>query len=261
MKEVIILIYGLVRELEKSLKNLKDKLLYDNKKYNFNFIINTQPSKNETELECTNKIKKILEKETLLDIILYYLPNQKGDKILDANYIIMKRLQHSLKKLKNHNKYDIFINVRTDISIISDTKINLDEYITTDLFTIIPGKLTRPCIFHNRDWDFLWIGSNKSFFIWFYSYIYGVSLVKDYINDTDLKKNNSLNLILNYDLTEYQKKKIINKYNLIEQKNDKCYWATRDFERYNNMYHKCIKNLEDHNCSFNMSNNFFSCII
>jgi len=260
MKEVVILFFGLVRTLDVCFKNLKDKIFYDNTKYKFNFIINTQTSNNETELECTNKIKKIFENENLLEIILYNLPNQKGDQILDANYIIMKRLQQSLNLLKNHNKYDIFINVRTDISINSNEKIDLDEYISKDLFTIIPGMVIRECIFHNRDWDLLWIGSNKSFFIWFYSYIYGVSLVKDYINDNDFKKNNDLNLILNYELTEYEKEKIINKYNLVEEKNNN-WWIIRDFERYNNMYHKCIKNLEEHNCSFNITNNFFSIIM
>lgn len=260
MREVIVLFFGLVRTLDKTFKNLKDKIFYDNTNYKFNFIINTQPSNNETELECINKIKKIFENENLLDIILYDLPNQQGDRILDANYIIMKRLQQSLNLLKNHNNYDIFINVRTDISIISDTKINLDEYITKDLFSIIPGMIIRPCIFHNRDWDLLWIGSNKSFFIWYYSYIYGVSIVKDYLHDNDFKKNNNLNLIFDYELNKDEKEKIINKYGLVEQKTNE-WWIIRDFERYNNMYHKCIKNLEDNNCNFNITNNFFSHIV
>ena len=46
--------------------------------------------------------------------------------------------------------------------------------------------------------------------------------------------------------------------NIEEKTND--WWIIRDFERYNNMYHKCIKNLEDNNCIFEISNNIFAFI-
>ena len=170
----------------------------------------------------------------------------------------MKRLQKTLETLDKN--YNIYINLRTDVYIIPDIKIDLNKYISNNLFTIIPGYFTRPCIFHNRDWDLLWIGSNKSFFIWYYSYIYGVSKVKEYINDNDFIKNNYFNLNLDYELNYIDKNIIIQKYNLVEDKiND--WWIIRDFERYDNMYHKCIKNLEDNNCIFEILNDIFICII
>lgn len=258
MKEVIILVFGLVRTLEESLRRLKNNIVYDNSNYNFSYIINTQ-SVNETEEDIRNIIKNIFKNDNLLDIIIYNLPNQKGDKILDGNYIVMKRLQKTLDYVNNYKKYDIYINWRTDVSIIPDIKIDLNKYINNNIFTIIPGYNIRPCIFHNKDWDLLWIGSNKSFFIWYYSYIYGVSKVKEYSNDNDFKKNNDYNLNLEYDLNDYEKNRIIEKYNLVEQRTDN-WWIIRDFERYNNMYHKCIKNLEDNGCIFEMSNNISTII-
>jgi len=253
MKEVIVLIFGLVRTLEETLKNLKNNIVYNNVNYNFSYIINTQ-SINGSDEETKNIIKKIFKNDNLLDIIMYYLPNQKNNNVLDGNYILMKRLQKTLEFL--NKKYDIYINCRTDIKIYNDTKINLDKYINNNIFTIIPGNILRPCVFHNRDWDLLWIGSHKSFFIWYYSYINGVSKVKEYKNDNDFVKYNIMNINLEYNLSYSDKIKIIKKYNLIEEKiNDK--WIIRDFERYNNMYHKCIKNLEDNNCIFEMSNNTF----
>jgi hypothetical protein len=112
MKEVIILFFGLVRKLEETLKNIKNSIIYNNLDYNFSYIINTQPV-NESEDECKNKIKNIFNNDNLLDIIIYNLPNQNGDKILDGNYIIMKRLQKTIENL--NKKYDIYINLRTDI--------------------------------------------------------------------------------------------------------------------------------------------------
>jgi hypothetical protein len=257
MKEVIVLIFGLIRTLEDSFKKLKNNITHDNEKFNYTYIINTQVEEQNKD-EILDKINKIFQNENLLDIIIYNLPNQKNNKILDANYIIMKRLQKTLNILNNYNKYDIYINIRTDICIIPNIKIDLNKY-NTDLFTIIPGNFTRPCIFHNRDWDLLWIGSYKSFFIWYYSYIYGVSKVKEYSNDNDFIKYNEMNLNLDYNLNSNNKNLIIKKYNLIEEKINNWY-IIRDFERYDNMYHKCIKNLEDNNCSFEMSTDIFSVV-
>jgi hypothetical protein len=253
MKEVIILVFGLIRSLEKSLHNLKKNIVYNNNNYNFSYIINTQCI-DENEKETKIKINKIFENDNLLDIIIYNLPNQKNNNILDANYIIMKRLQKTLESL--NKKYDIYINCRTDINFIHDSNINLDKYIENNIFTIIPSYLIRPCIFHNRDWDLLWIGSYKSFFIWYYSYIYGVSKVIEYINDNDFIKDNNMNLNLEYNLSISDKNRIVQKYNLIEEKTND-WWIIRDFERYDNMYHKCIKNLEDNNCIFEISNDTF----
>ena len=256
MKEVIILFYGLIRTLDKSLENLKKNIFYNIKDYKYNYIINTQNTSeiNDNNEEFIKKIKDIFKNDNLLEIILYNLPNQKNDKILDPNYIIIKRLQKSLDYLeKNKKKFDIYINVRTDLCIVDDKKINLNTYINNNQFSIIPSLFTRPCIFHNRDWDYLWIGSYKSFFIWYYSYIYGVSKVKEYNNDKDFKKENNFNLKLEYNLDKDVKDRIIKKYELIEQKTNK-FHIIRDFERYDNMYHKCIKNLEDNICIFEITN-------
>ena len=255
MKEVIILFYGLIRTLDKLLENLKKNIFYNINDYKYSYIINTQNIDNINNDEFIKKIKNIFKNDNLLEIILYDLPNQKNDKILDPNYIIIKRLQKSLDYLEKNikKKFDIYINARTDLCIVEDKKINLHTYINNNQFSIIPSLFTRPCIFHNRDWDYLWIGSYKSFFIWYYSYIYGVSKVKEYNNDKDFKKENIFHLKLEYNLEINEKNRIINKYELIEEKTNKWH-IIRDFERYDNMYHKCIKNLEDNNCIFEISN-------
>ena len=104
MKEVIILFYGLIRTLDKSLENLKKNIFYNTKDYKYNYIINTQNTDNINNEDFIKNINMIFKNENLLEIILYNLPNQKHDKILDPNYIIIKRLQKSLDYLEKGKK-------------------------------------------------------------------------------------------------------------------------------------------------------------
>ena len=47
------------------------------------------------------------------------------------------------------------------MDIIINNPIDLNKY-NNDIFTIVTSiRPLRPCIFHNRDWDYLWIGSKK----------------------------------------------------------------------------------------------------
>ena len=70
MKEVIILFYGLIRTLDKSLENLKKNIFYNTKDYKYNYIINTQNTSeiNDNNEEFIKKIKDIFKGHPDMDV-------------------------------------------------------------------------------------------------------------------------------------------------------------------------------------------------
>ncbi len=266
MKDVIIIFFGLLRNASICFDNIYENIIkYNEKNYNIKYLFSTQCEKNQSKEELTTQINNIFGKDNIINILYQDIPNQKGSLVLDANYVIMRRLRKAMDYLENCKNYDIYLFSRMDIKI--NKPIDLNKYNIDDIFTIVTSfKPVRPCIFHNRDWDYLWIGSKKAFEIWYYSYIYGVSRVKEYQKYDYFTVYNKLKLNLEYNLSFEEKQQISNNYKLIEmkkQESQNMWWLARDFERYDSMYHKCIKNLLLNNCNFELSeyNNLYAFLI
>ena len=264
MKDVIIIFYGLIRTAYSCIDNINQNIINYNKNFNIKYLISTQCDKNKKEDELNDQIYSIFGKNNIIDILHENIPNQKDTKEFDANYIIMRRLRKAMDYLENCQTYDIYLFSRMDIII--NNPIDLNKY-NNDIFTIVTSiRPVRPCIFHNRDWDYLWFGSKKAFEIWYYSYIYGVSKVKEYKKYKYFTVHNKLNLNLDYNLSIEEKQQISNKYKLVEMerpKSQNLWWIVRDFDRYDFMYHKCINNLILNGCEFELSehNNLYSLIV
>ena len=86
-----------------------------------------------------------------------------------------KRIFYRIFKFMKLNTldYDHMIISRPDVIVTKPIK--FDEYDNT--FRIIPGILERDDCFHNRDWDYIWVGGINPFKIWLYMHI---KMVFDY---------------------------------------------------------------------------------
>lgn len=90
------------------------------------------------------------------------------------------RLYHTFKEI-NIDDYDMIIFSRPDIKI--NKPIDLKKFING--FYVVMGDFIRPENFHNRDWDYLWIGNASAFKIWTYlhiSHAFGDKIENDLID-------------------------------------------------------------------------------
>jgi hypothetical protein len=86
-----------------------------------------------------------------------------------------KRVFYRIFKFMELNTldYDHIVISRPDVIVTKPIK--FDEYDNT--FRIIPGILERDDCFHNRDWDYIWVGGVNPFKIWLYMHM---KMVFDY---------------------------------------------------------------------------------
>jgi len=152
------MIIGLTRTYQLAYSNMLSHLIKQNEDiYEFNFLLNTQDI-NPDNLESLRKH--------------YTLPRHVLKGILQLNcdnhvkYAYYLRLYQCLKS-EQHSVYDMYINMRFDN--ILTKPIQLDHY--KDKLCIITGNWTRPCFFHNRDWDLMSIGNHKNYLLYHYPMI------------------------------------------------------------------------------------------
>jgi hypothetical protein len=181
MKKCVFLVSGLSRSFEQTCKNIFDKIIIPNMcNVNFDIYIcddleaiktpkwnnnnidkkNNKIHKNKL-LECYNKFNQVKE------IVFWHWDGITISKNAPIGCgVNVKRWAIIFDKI-NFNDYDYFVIIRPDV-IINKT-IYLYDYKNT--FGIISGNFIRPCHWHNRDWDYIWIG-DKAFLFWLIPYMY-----------------------------------------------------------------------------------------
>lgn len=182
MKKCLLLISGVSRTFDKTANNLFQNIIEPNMK-NIQFEIHICDDlnvKSTKKWNTTNILKKNKELHTKKLMKAYNKYNQVenihfwswgGEKVSknapDCGGINIKRWCVALKHIK-FELYDYFIFIRPDVII--NKKINLPDY--KKEFSIISGNFIRPCSWHNRDWDYIWVGDNNAFLYWFIPYLY-----------------------------------------------------------------------------------------
>lgn len=182
MKKCLLLISGVSRTFDKTAGNLFQNIIEPNMK-NIQFEIHICDDLNVRSTKkwnTTNIFKKNKELHTKKLMNAYNKYNQvknihfwswDGEKVSknapDGLGINIKRWSVVLKHIK-FELYDYFIFIRPDVII--DKKINLPNY--KKEFSIISGNFTRSCQWHNRDWDYIWVGDNNAFLYWLIPYLY-----------------------------------------------------------------------------------------
>lgn len=172
----VILLYGQMRSFKKTTDNFFENIIENNmNNYVFDIFICTQ-NENQSANYDVNKYnyKYKSDEDMKCEINKYY---NKYNQVKEISILNLTKGQfsnsHRLNNLINiigiNNTYDRIIYIRPDITI--NKKINVDDY--ANKFSIIPSlyKHTPTCFFHDRDWDFIWIGDNKSFKLWSYPYL------------------------------------------------------------------------------------------
>lgn len=203
MNKVLIGFVGLYRNFKETSTNILLNLIQPNmEKYLFSIIINT-------DFSCitTNKRKNISESiySNLEDLekdlynsynkynqIKYIMIDNCNFREIPADPFLF-RINKIIEKEKNED-YDFYIFIRMDVEI--NKNINLDNY--NNKFSIITPNVQRECIFHNRDWDFMWISDKKSFFSWIYYYSI---FYKKYYNNNSMVSYNLNNTLIIDDLS------------------------------------------------------------
>ena len=197
-KKCLLIFYGLPRTVEQTSENIYDNIINPNKdKYEFTIIINTYSDDYNLE-KLNEKLNKIYNCK---NIIIENYDKNNGDDPVNA------RLYSPLQQEVNTH-YDMYIYSRMDI--ILNKNVYLDDYV--DSLCIVEGPNTRDSYFHNRDWDYMWIGSEKPFKIWCY---YLLEHLGKKIDDNSFNYKNDIFSNLNYN----QMIKIKNKIKLIDDSN------------------------------------------
>jgi hypothetical protein len=190
-KKCLLIFYGLPRTFEKTSENIYKNLIKPNDNYNFTIIINTS-SVEHTTIDKLNNIYKC--KTILLE------DYEKQNNPPHA------RLLSPLQQ-ETVNKYDMYVYSRMDV--VLNKEVYLDDY--TNSLCIIEGPDIRSDIFHHRDWDYMWIGSEAPFKIWCY---YLVKYLGKQIEDDSFVYND---VFAGLDYIRFQE--IKNKIKLIDDSN------------------------------------------
>jgi hypothetical protein len=264
--------FGLPRTFEECSENINKNLIDNNKECcEFTIIISTDIDGKEhdkwngiinihkydktileTKLHSTYKnIKKIL----YLSGPLYHY-SSFGSKYPT---IIYERLAQLLTHEKN-NTYDYYIFSRMDIKLLQPIK--LSDY--TNKFSMItrgPNK-GGGGMFYIRDWDYMWIGCEKSFNLWCINMLkFGYTMKSNKESKTsylELLRDNKYicNTVENYnDITIEDMLKNGNKYNAVlgHRPQDK---AAEYCSYYVKLFHRLIILLEEHKCNFEIGKKF-----
>jgi hypothetical protein len=260
----VILLYGLMRSFKKTSDNFFKNIIENNmNNYDFDIFVCTQNENKSNNYDYTKyNYKYDSEEDMKKDIMKYY---NKYNQLKDISILNLTKgffsNSHRLNKLIDiigiNNTYDRIIYIRPDITI--NKKINIDEY--KNKFSVMPSiyKHSPQCFFHDRDWDFLWIGDNKSFKLWSYPYL----KCKRYDNDVkfDIEKCNlkfdktifDNNLLNDTDFQIMNKKYKLNG-NVEFNKNS-------DIMNVWHFYIKIITHMEASNVTFSFNENIYTDIV
>lgn len=272
MKSCLLMFYGLPRTFSECSKNI-NKNLIDNNKENcaFTIIISTditgkehdkwngkRNSKNydrdilETKLHNVYKnIKNILY---LPGPLYHYSPF--GSK---SPTIMYERLAQLLTYERN-NKYDYYVFSRMDIKLVQPIK--LSDY--NNKFSMITRgpNIGGGGMFYIRDWDYMWIGCEKSFNLWCINMLkFGHTMKSNKESKTsyvELLEDNKYicNNVDNYNnITKEDFLKNGYKYNALLGSNPSNE-AAKYCSYYVKLFHRLIILLEEHNCTFEIGKNF-----
>jgi hypothetical protein len=272
MKKCLLMFFGLPRTFEECSKNINKNLIDNNKECcEFTIIISTDINGKEHDKwngkrNRTNYDQTILETKlhsTYKNIknILYlsgplYHYSPFGSK---SPTIIYERLAQLLTHEKN-NSYDYYIFSRMDIKLIQPIK--LSDY--TNKFSMItrgPNK-GGGGMFYIRDWDYMWIGCEKSFNLWCINMLkFGYTMKSNKESKTsylELLHDNKYicNTVENYnDISIEDMLKNGSKYNALlgsRPQNETAKYCSY----YVKLFHRLIILLEQHNCAFEIGKNF-----
>jgi hypothetical protein len=260
----VVLLYGLMRSFKKTINNFFENIIENNMdNYDIDIFICTQNENHSKNYDFTKYDYKYNTEEDLKrDIIKYY---NKYNQLKDISILNLQKGQfsnsHRLNNLINiigvNNTYDIIIYMRSDI--IVNKKLNFHEY--ENKFSIIPSinKHSLTCFFHDRDWDFLWIGDNKSFKLWCYPYL----KCKRYDNDV---KFNIENCDLKYDDNIFNNEflddnEFINMNNKYKLKGNILHNKNSNIMNVWHFYIKIIKHMEKNNTLFCFNENIYARIV
>jgi hypothetical protein len=260
----VVLIYGLMRSFKKTINNFFENIIENNmNNYDIDIFICTQNENHSKNYDFTKyDYKYNTEEDMKRDIIKYY---NKYNQLKDISILNLQKGQfsnsHRLNNLINiigvNNTYDRIIYMRSDI--IVNKKLNFREY--ENKFSIIPSinKHSPTCFFHDRDWDFLWIGDNKSFKLWCYPYL----KCKRYDNDV---KFNIENCDLNYDDNIFNNELLddndfINMNNKYKLRGNILHNKNSNIMNIWHFYIKIIKHMEKNNTLFCFNENIYGTIV
>lgn len=250
------MLFGLPRTFVKCSENINNYLINNNKNYEFTIIVSTDldcknHSKWENEIDnyklskddLENKLKQVynIKNITYISGPIYNIYNNK---------IIMYERLYSLLENEKNNNYDIYIYLRLDCILLQP--IYLDHF--SNKFSIITRYYGGGGHFHNKDWDFMWLGCNNAFKIWCYNIL---KKYKDiYTEHYSLINNNYIDNTLDYDtdLDEETFNNISEKYNIVP--NVSIFKQYAPTYKYVHLFYKIIKILEDNNLIFEINKNF-----
>ena len=264
--------FGLPRTFEKCSININKNLIDNNKEEcEFTIIISTDldgkenmkwdgrrnsNSYDKTTLETKlhNAYKNIKYIMYLSGPLYHYSPF--GSK---SPTIIYERLAQMLTQEKN-NSYDYYVFSRMDIKLVQPIK--LSDY--NNKFSMITRgpNIGGGGMFYIRDWDYMWIGCEKSFKLWCINMLkFGYTMKSNKESKTsyfELLDNNKYvsNNVKNYNdmsIEDIQKK--CSKYNMVL--GDKPTNAAAIYcSYYVKLFHRLIVLLEEYNCSFEIGKKF-----
>jgi len=215
-KKALIIFYGYTRTIQKTYENIYENLINNNKNYEFTIIVNTSTEYKDNLWKCKNK-KEIEEEIKKCYNVKNIFFEDYNDGTYDLKQIGNKYpYRRFIKPLENeiNNNYDIMIGLRFDI--VLNNKIILDDYHNN--FCIVTGNFIRggDC-FHNKDWDYMFIGCPKAFKLFFYN------IIKHYFNITikDNYEHPIIDIISSIEDIKY--KNVVNKLNLKGEWNELLY--------------------------------------
>lgn len=271
MKSCLLMFFGLPRTFEECSKNINKNLIYNNKDCKFTIIISTDINgkehdkwngkRNCTKYDATiletklhsayNNIKKILY---LSGPLYHYSPF--GSK---SPTIMYERLSQLLTHEKN-NRYDYYVFSRMDIKLVQPIK--LSDYNNKFAMITRGPNIGGGGMFYIRDWDYMWVGCEKSFNLWCINMLnFGYTMKSNKESKTsylELLDNNKYvsNNVKNYnDISIGDMLKNGSKYNAIlgNKPTDK---AAKYCSYYVKLFHRLIILLEEYNCSFEIGKKF-----
>ena len=254
-KQCIIFLCGLIRDLsiiDKCADNLYDSIINKNKDFQFTLILNTSYEYTNT-IKWDDKTVNYISKEVLeekikqkyknikiiyCDIPDIYIKENIWDKIIF--YRLFNLFQNNI-----YLNYDLMIYLRPDV--ILNKQINLTNFLNG--FYIVTGNIVRDCNFHNRDWDFIWMGNSSAFKIWCFIHfkrIYNVEIYDPIVNIFPLNINFSDKRSPDYiKLLQYKVGLIDNNYEYTDTHNIINYILENNYNvkvcDYTNLYGKIIR--------------------
>lgn len=163
---------GLYRSFQKTHLNLLERLVQANPTHTFDVAVNTDfgcvnREKHGNNVTCSTYADRddlvadlhncYGKLGTVVDVMFY----ENTNRSIGGTEIFRERIRQLFNK--HEANYDHFLFIRCDAVLTQDLVL---EQIDTNKFTIVSSLHTRPDVFHNRDWDFLWMGSREAIQMW-----------------------------------------------------------------------------------------------